>query len=520
MLAAWQNLSLRLRLTLLYVGLLLVLLVGLGSFLYFDTRDFLISSTMLRVQSQAQPGVDRLYRLNGPRFNPPGAPAGGSAASGGPSPNPPSLSEIANFLAESQTSPGTTATVFGPDGNLLADGRTLPEQPLSAPPNHALIARALSGEQGLYYTTNFSGQHTLVILIPLRGLGSTGTVGGVLQLSTRLDLVDQVLARQQLLIVGGALITLILGTLGGLALTGSALAPLQWMITTCRRIAEGDLSQRVNLPHRRDEIGQLASSFDEMVERLEETFAAQRQFIGDASHELRTPLTALAGSLDVLLLAPEGDPQLMHRMLTGMRRELQRLTRLVNDLLTLNRLDAHQGFRLQTLDLAALAGEVVEQIKPIAGARRIHVETAGDTRVQGDADRLKQVMVNLLDNAIRFTDAERGVIRVSVHQAEKDVRLTVSDNGSGIPLETQPHLFERFFRVDKARARASGGSGLGLTIVKAIVEAHGGAMGAIKSAPGQGSAFELSLPRDRTSAKPGGDEGAGARVQAKKLDQP
>lgn len=513
---AWQNLSLRLRLTLLYVGLLSVLLIALGSFLYFDTQEFLISTTAQRLQSQADPVTARAFRPGPPRLNFL-SPRSGGVQSESPGGNSPTLGEIASFLAQSQTSPDTTAAVFGKDGLLLADGRTLPEQPLSAPADNALLTRALDGEVGIHYTAYVSGQHTLVVLVPLRTQASNGSAGGVLQLSTRLDLVDEVLGRQQLLIVGGVLVTLILGTVGGLWLTGSALAPLQWMIVTCRRIASGDLSQRVNLPHRRDEIGQLGVSFDEMVERLGETFAAQRQFIADASHELRTPLTALAGSLDVLLLAPEDDPEVSRRMLTGMRRELARLTRLVGDLLTLNRLDARQGLHLQTVDLAALAREVTEQIQPIAGARRIQIETLGDTRVQGDADRLKQVLLNLLDNAIRFTDPERGVIRVGIYQADQVVRLTVSDNGGGIPPEEQPHIFERFYRVDKARARGrsdqapasatnrstqkagtgtgAGGSGLGLAIVKAIVQAHHGTISPVQSTSGQGTLFELTFPR-------------------------
>lgn len=531
MLAAWRNMSLRLRLTLLYVGLLSVLLVALGSFLYFDTESFLISTTVLRLRSQSQPPTERAFRPAPPRSSPPSQLPGG-----GPS----TLIEIASLLTQSQTSPDTTAAVFDKEGKLLADGRTLPEQPRSAPPDTALIARALSGEDDIYYATYVSGQHTLVLLIPLRGSGNGPTVNGVLQLSARLDLVDEVLGRQQLLIIGGALITLILGTLGGLVLTGSALAPLRWMIVTSRRIAGGDLSQRVNLPHRRDEIGQLASSFDEMVGRLEEAFAVQRQFIADASHELRTPLTALAGSLDVILLAPEDDPDVSRRMLKGMRRELARLTRLVNDLLTLNRLDARQALHLQTVDLGTLAREVKEQIMPIAGARLIEVEIAGDTRVRGDSDRLKQVLINLLDNAIQSTGDETGLIRVGVDQTGNDVRVSVSDNGRGIPPDARPHIFERFFRVDKARTRGSadghededssraaalgmtpagsaigvrqaerttpgGGSGLGLAIVKAIVEAHHGTIAPVQSEPGKGSRFEFTIPRGAAGTIPPSD---------------
>lgn len=493
MIAAWQNLSLRLRLTFLYVGLLTFLLIALGSFLYFDTQSYLISSTVLRLQNQSQLSTERVFRVGGPGPAPGPRPLGSGS--------PPNLSQIAGLLARSQTSAETTAAVIDQGGKLLADGRTLPEQPVSAPPDQAMLADALSGKQGIYYITDVSGQHTLVLLIPLHGSGPNTAVTGVLQLSSRLDLVDEVLGRERLLIIGGVLITLILGTVGGIALTGSALAPLRWMVVTCRRIAAGDLSQRVNLPHRRDEIGQLAASFDDMVERLDETFAAQRQFIADASHELRTPLTAIAGTLDVLLLAPEDDPEISHRMLTRMRRELARLTRLVVDLLTLNRLDAHQGLRLQSVDLASLAREVAEQIKPIAAGRSIEIETSGDTLVQGDPDRLKQVLLNLADNSIRFTDAERGVIRVQVCQADKAVRFSFWDNGAGIPPEIQSHLFERFYRADKARTRAladqrsGAGTGLGLAIVKAIVEAHHGTVSRVKSSPVEGTLFEFTIPK-------------------------
>ncbi len=502
MLTAWRNLPLRVKLTVLYVGLLTVLLVILGLSLYYDTRSFMISTTVQSLRSQNQPVIERLYRSGPPRQGQNPAPGLGEIGSAS---GPPTLADIAPFLAQSQTSPNMTAAVYSTSGKLLADGHSQPEQPLSAPVDPVRMQRALAGDPNQYYTTSFSGQDTLVILIPLRS-GPPGSVQtGVMELSARMDVIDEVLARQRLLIILGVFVMLGLGTLGGLWITTSALSPLQRMIATTRRIAGGDLSQRVNLPRRRDEIGQLTASFDEMVERLEETFAAQRQFIGDASHELRTPLTAIAGSLDVILLAPEGDPEMTRRMLSGMRRELQRLTRLVTDLLTLNRLDAHQSLHLQTVDLATLASEVAEQMKPVAGERRVEVEREGDTRVQGDADRLKQVLLNLIDNAIRFTEPEKGVIRLRVYQSGKDVHLAVSDNGSGIPPEAQAHIFERFYRVDKARARASGGSGLGLAIVKAIVEAHHGAIAPIKSEPGQGSTFEISIPQTADGRRPTSD---------------
>ncbi|MGE5141491.1 MAG: sensor histidine kinase [Rudaea sp.] len=494
MLARWRNLPLRVRLTFLYVALLTIILGVLISTLYFDTRNFLISTTVLRLRSQAQPGVERVYRSGPPRPVP--TPPAGELAPIVTVPVPPTLEEVAGFLAESQTSANVTAAVYDANARLLADGRTLPEQPVSAPADATHIARTLAGDPGNYYITSVSGADALVVLIPLHVNSPQAQPNGVLQLTTRLDLVDQVLSRQRLLILIGVALTLLIGSVGGLWLTGSALAPLQQMISTSRRIAGGDLSQRVNLPRRGDEIGQLAASFDEMVARLEEAFAAQRQFIADASHELRTPLTALAGSLDVVLMAPEGDPEASRRMLTGMRRELARLTRLVNDLLTLSRLDARRELARQDVDLAALAREVVEQIKPMAGERQVLVEIKGETRLGGDPDRLRQVLLNLLDNAIRFTDAQNGVVHVAIAGADSRVRLRVTDNGSGIPTEARAHIFERFYRVDRARARASGGSGLGLAIVKAIVEAHGGTIRAESNGAQGGSVFEAVLPRE------------------------
>jgi two-component system OmpR family sensor kinase len=314
-------------------------------------------------------------------------------------------------------------------------------------------------------------------------------------MSAPLDVVNQVLQRQRWLIVLGTSLTLLFAIFGGLWLTQSALTPLRTMIATCRRIAGGDLTQRVALPHRRDEVGQLAAAFDEMVARLENTFARQRQFVADASHELRTPLTALSGSLEVLLFAPEGDPETMRRVLHGMRREVQRLTRLVTDLLTLTRLDAARAPNLQPVDLANLGREVIESLRPLAQNRQMQLQVEGDSHCQGDADQLKQVLYNLLGNAIQSTDANAGVIVLRVEGSARAVRVAVSDNGNGIPEQDQPHIFERFYRVDKARARASGGSGLGLAIVQAIVENHHGVIAPVESAPARGTTIRFTLPR-------------------------
>ncbi len=491
----WNDLPLRLRLTLLYVGLLLLLLVALGALLYLSTRDFLISATAFRLQVLANTSIRDLASPL-----PPGS-RGRSSSLGARDPitstiaqDIPPFAIVARNLARDLTWQDTTAAVFDRTGARVADGSEFSDQPAPPSPDPSVLARALNGEQVTYITT-MAGHDTLSILAPIHFPRPDSAIIGVVQMSALLDVVDQVLQRQRALIVLGTCLALLLATFGGLWLTQSALTPLRLMIATCRRIAAGDLSQRVNLPHRKDEAGQLATAFDEMVARLDDAFTAQRQFVADASHELRTPLTAISGSLEVLLLAPEGDPDTMRRVLHGMRREVQRLTRLVTDLLTLTRLDTRRPLNLQLVDLMVVAREVVESIKPLAGDRAIVLEAEGNPKCDGDADQLKQVFYNLLGNAIQSTDTEQGSIVLRVQGQERTVCVAVSDNGVGIPEQAQPHIFERFYRVDKARTRARGGSGLGLAIVKAIVEGHGGSIGPVESQVGRGTAIRFTLPR-------------------------
>ncbi len=499
MTARWNDLPLRLRLTFLYVGLLLLLLVALGSFLYFSTRDFLISATASRLQALANTSISHSTPPE-PRV----LPSSPGARETIPQNTPP-FPIIARNLARDLTWQDTTAAVFDRTGARIADGSEFSDQPVVPIPSARALARALNGEQVTYITT-IAGHEVLSILAPIHFPRPDSAIIGVVQMSAPLDVAEAVLQRQRWMIVLGTGLVLLLATFGGLWLTQSALTPLRLMIATCRRIAAGDLSQRVDLPHRKDEAGQLATAFDDMVARLDDAFTTQRQFVADASHELRTPLTAISGSLEVLLLAPEGDPDAMRRVLHGMRREVQRLTRLVTDLLTLTRLDARRTPNLQPIDLATLAREVADNIKPLAGNRAMILETEGNTKCEGDADQLKQVFYNLLGNAIQSTDAEQGSIALHVQGQDHAVRVAVSDNGTGIPEQAQPHIFERFYRMDKARARASfdyrsgGGSGLGLAIVKAIVEGHGGSIAPVESAPGRGTTIRFTLPRVRERA--------------------
>jgi two-component system OmpR family sensor kinase len=324
----------------------------------------------------------------------------------------------------------------------------------------------------------------------------------------------------QLIILFGSIGAIVLGTLLGVSVTRAALRPLAQVTATSERIAAGDLGQRTDLPGGRDEIGRLSLAFDHMVDRLEGALRAQRQFVADASHELRTPLTALGGMIEMLMLgADRGDTATTQRALRSAHREVERLSRLVGDLLTLSRLDARPTVERRSLDLAALVAEVGEQTRYLAGERTVSWQTDGPLTLEGDRDRLKQVLLNLTGNAVAFT-AESGTIELRVSRQGDKARIEVADDGAGIDPADLPRLFERFYRGDKSRARRAdgGGNGLGLAIARAIVEAHGGAIAA-RSTLGKGTTFTIELPLSKATgvsenAEPGGQQPPRERIPA------
>jgi two-component system OmpR family sensor kinase len=214
--------------------------------------------------------------------------------------------------------------------------------------------------------------------------------------------------------------------------------------------------------------------------------------VADAAHELRTPLTALGGMVEMLLMgADRGDPSTIRRMLDTMSREIDRLGRLVADLLTLSRMDAEQPLHPTPVDLGALLGEIAAQTRLLANGQEIVTEIERPATVLADPDRLKQVLLNLTANAVRFTPPG-GRIALRLSTAGQQAIVQVSDTGSGIAPELLPKVMDRFVRGDASRARATGGSGLGLAIASAIVEAHGGTI-EIESPPGQGTTVTIGL---------------------------
>ncbi|MCA1668547.1 MAG: HAMP domain-containing histidine kinase [Thermomicrobia bacterium] len=316
---------------------------------------------------------------------------------------------------------------------------------------------------------------------------------------------DTFLGRLRVLLVFGALLAVGMTLLLTIPLVAGVLRPLRRMAGTSRAIAAGDLSRRVPIPRGDDELTDLARAFNEMVSKLEVAFATQRRFVADASHELRSPLAALGGGIEMLLIgADQADPAARGRLLRLMESEIGRMSRLVDDLLTLTRFDADplDALHRAPVDLMALAAEVVDVTRLLAPDRTVLLDAPTDRAivVAGDADRLRQALLNLCANARAYTRPD-GTITVGVRMTGGDALLTVADSGEGIAPEDLPRVWDRFYRADPARARQTGqgGLGLGLAIVHAIVAAHGGTT-MIGSTPSVGTTVTLTLPGATTPA--------------------
>ena len=302
-----------------------------------------------------------------------------------------------------------------------------------------------------------------------------------------------------LTLLAGSLLTLAVAIGGGLWLADRAMRPVQAITQAAREISETDLSRRLNLKSR-DELGELARTFDAMLDRLEAAFARQRQFVADASHELRTPLTIVNLEAD-RALAGRRTPQDYQQALGTIRSENQYMTNLVTDLLVLARMDSGQKItRKESLDLGELAVDAVERLLGLAERNGIELETGAlpEAPLEGDRQMLLQMVSNLVENGIKYAGGAGRSVRVETGADPDFVWLTVADNGPGIASEHLQHLFDRFYQVDKARTRgedAASGSGLGLSIVQSIARLHGGEV-RVESAPGEGTVFQVRFPSD------------------------
>jgi two-component system OmpR family sensor kinase len=380
-----------------------------------------------------------------------------------------------------------------PDGSsrkVLADaqGRTL------APPS--LPASLLApGEQAAAYTVHGAGDRSVRYRVQVGALAG----GGAVVVAAPLTEVDQTLGRLLWILGLGSLAALLLLSLVALRLIRLSLHPLDEIAATASGIAAGDLSRRVGRAEPRTEIGRLGLSLNAMLGQIEAAFSERRaseqrlrRFVADASHELRTPLTSIRGYAELFRRGAEQRPRDLAVAMRRIEGTAERMGVLVDELLLLARLDQGRPLRRDPVDLTRLGADLVADAKVVEPERPITLRADGPVRVVGDEDRLRQAGANLLAN-VRAHTPPGTAAEVRVQAEDGRAVLEVADQGPGLTPEQSGRVFERFYRADPSRSRASGGSGLGLSIVAAIATAHDGRAG-VASTPGRGATFRIELP--------------------------
>lgn len=310
---------------------------------------------------------------------------------------------------------------------------------------------------------------------------------------SRRELIDQMSALRRIFLLSLPAMLLMAGFAGYL-LARKSLAPIAEMTAQAERISAENLHERLPVKNKNDELDRLALVFNDLLARIKSSFDGLRQFTADASHELRTPLAIIRGEADVAL-SQERAPGEYRETLAIIQDEARLLSDIVEDMLALARADAGQRrLKLEEFYFNDLTEECVHSARALALNKDLSLdfESSDEGAFRGDEDLLRRMVINLLDNAIKYTP-EGGSISVKLWREDGRINLRVTDNGIGIPAESAARVFERFYRVDKARSRAEGGSGLGLPIVKWIAEAHHGSV-SLESALERGSSFTVSLP--------------------------
>jgi len=319
----------------------------------------------------------------------------------------------------------------------------------------------------------------------------------IIQVATRLDTIDLATSRLVRVMIGVGGIAWLLSIMIGSLIAGRALEPIDAIAHTAARItAADDLSRRIPYNGPNDELGMLTVTFNATLERLERLFKSQRRFVADVSHELRTPLTTLQGNLD-LIKRFGADKE----SIDAMESEMRRMSRLVSDLLLLARADSgNLPLKKEIIDLDTLVVEVFREARILGPNHTIKLAQITPVRIHADADRIKQLLLNLVSNAIKYTPPG-GTVTLSLTVKSGYAFASIADTGVGIPKSDLDLIFERFYRVDKARSREAGGTGLGLSIAQWIAKSHGGRIVA-ESVEKQGSTFSLQIPALDTEEPP------------------
>ena len=467
--------SLRLRLALGYAVLFLIALALLEVALYIILRGALVDEIDMALRERAMQVERALIISNNDDLS--------------------SERLSADIFVLAPTSPGQELTSPGIHLRVLTlDGQTIAASSNTAarfPNDPDAFERVVRG-RSVFTTTSIGGTRVRLLYRPLR-LG--GQVRAVVQLGESMHTTERTLAEMRSLLLFGGVIALASGLAGGWWLTRQSLRPVQRLTETVAGIARtGEFDRRVPQLAVQDEIGRLALTFNDLLDRLQLLLDRQRALVADTSHELRNPLMVLRGNLE--LLSHDLPPADRIEATTESIEEVDRMTRLVRDLLFLADADAESAIQHEEVALEALVAAIAEDAVLIAtrsdGTREIVLEANDPIVIHGDPERLRQLIWNLVENAVRYTPAG-GTVILALRRHGPVAELTISDTGIGIAPEHLPHIFERFYRVDTSRSRALGGTGLGLSIVRQIAEAHGGQV-RVRSTLGEGSTFTVALP--------------------------
>jgi len=460
-----NRLSIRWRLTLWNTVALAVLLIAIGSLIYallrhamYEQLDRVLAAQYRELQQDDRLAADPESRLR-------------------------------HWLDEFQSHVGVYGVVYRSSGDIYCRTEQLAQQSLPAPPGEVVNAPEFESRK----LPLIGRQRTMT-----RSLG-VGDERFVVMLMLPLEETDRELHQVATVLLAVLPFSLVLAGAVGYVLARKALAPVDQLRRAADEITAERLSQRLDVPNPNDELGRLGQTINAMIARLERSFVEIRRFTADASHELRTPISVIRTEAEVAMKNPP-DAEQYQSLASSILEECDLLAKLTDQLLTLSREDAGvNALDSERLDLSHLIIEAAEVMRPLAEAKQqtLNVVAANGLWVIGDANRLRQVVYNLLENAIKYTP-QGGRVTVEADRQDDAISVMVHDTGIGIGAEHLPHVFDRFYRVDKARSREEGGTGLGLSIVESIVAAHSGRV-TITSTPGEGTTCTVTLPETGSS---------------------
>jgi heavy metal sensor kinase len=468
--------SIRFRLTVWYAGLLAGLVVLFGLSVYLGLRHYLKLTLTDSLTNEAQQIGETLVvnvTLSGDAYV---------------------ADEIREHLAPELN--GLFVRVTRGNGSKLYESGA-PRDGSFDPARVSIASHDVSGASSR--TEHLSGTDLLICAVPF-----TSRDGGRYLIETGKPLAqsESVLHGLLLTFAVGLPIVVAVAIAGGYFLMRRALAPVGEITRTAEQITSRNLSERLPAVQTGDELEALSNALNRMIARIEHSFRHIHRFTADASHELRTPLTVLRGELEGI--AQRADvPADIRETIGSTLEETERLSKIVESLLAISRLDAGEALMThEVVDLSQLVTGTADQMRLLAEDKQISLQCIGPQRieVEGDPHRLKQVVVNLVDNAIKYT-GEGGKVEIRIATNNGNAVLEVSDTGVGIPFDSIEQVFERFYRVDKARSRQMGGAGLGLSIVKSICAAHHGRV-TVESSEGSGSRFLVELPLSTARSTP------------------